>query len=191
MPGKIRTGFEHGSVVWVKAGHISVIIAIGGNLAAERFGAPLQTCAWAAGQLAGLAGLGRPVRSRWYASAAEPPGSGPRYVNGVVRLDGTPEPAALLASLQRIEAQAGRTRSAPNAPRTLDLDIISLGATVRSAPDPLLPHPRAHLRAFVLLPLRDVAPDWSHPVTGRTVGDLIAALPAHDTRPVWPVPARS
>ncbi len=72
-------------------------------------------------------------------------------------------------------------RGEPNAARTLDLDIIAMGEAgemVRSAPDPVLPHPRAHLRAFVLVPLLDVAPDWMHPVLRRPAHDLVRALPA-------------
>ena len=65
----------------------------------------------------------------------------------------------------------------PNAARTLDLDIIAIGGMVRTAPDPILPHPRAHLRAFVLLPLMDVAPTWVHPLFGKTAEELLADLP--------------
>jgi 2-amino-4-hydroxy-6-hydroxymethyldihydropteridine diphosphokinase len=82
----------------------------------------------------------------------------------------------------RIEAECGRERSMPNAARTLDLDIIGIGDVVRDAPDPILPHPRAHLRAFVLAPLADVAPDWVHPVLGQTAAALLAALPPQEIR---------
>ena len=91
------------------------------------------------------------------------------------RADESPPP--LLAALQALEARAGRRRSVANAARTLDLDIIAMGTLVREAPDPILPHPRAHARRFVLLPLADVAPGWVHPVLGMTVEALIAALP--------------
>jgi 2-amino-4-hydroxy-6-hydroxymethyldihydropteridine diphosphokinase len=77
-------------------------------------------------------------------------------------------PGPLLAALQAIEARFGRRRAEPNAARTLDLDLIDMHGLVRDTPDPILPHPRAHLRAFVLLPLLEVAPDWVHPRTGRT-----------------------
>jgi 2-amino-4-hydroxy-6-hydroxymethyldihydropteridine diphosphokinase len=102
----------------------------------------------------------------------------------VARLEGEAGPVALLARLQAIEARGGRVRGVPNAARTLDLDMIDLGGTVRPGPAPVLPHPRAHERAFVLLPLRDVAPGWCHPVLGRTVEDLIAALPPQDISPL-------
>ncbi len=83
-----------------------------------------------------------------------------------------------------IEAACGRQRGVANAARTLDLDIISMGDLIRDAPDPILPHPRAHLRAFVLAPLADVAPDWVHPVSGETAVALLAALPPQAIRPL-------
>jgi 2-amino-4-hydroxy-6-hydroxymethyldihydropteridine diphosphokinase len=85
----------------------------------------------------------------------------------------------LLAALHGIEARFGRTRTRPNAPRTLDLDLIDYDGRIESGP-PELPHPRAGLRAFVLLPLRNVAPQWTHPVSGQSVDGLIAAMPPSD-----------
>jgi len=82
--------------------------------------------------------------------------------------------------LHAIEAAFGRTRDAPDGPRTLDLDIIAIDDLVRDAPDPVLPHPRAHLRAFVLRPLAEVAPGWLHPRLHRGVADLIATLPPQE-----------
>ncbi len=90
------------------------------------------------------------------------------------------DPAALLARLQAIEAGPVATRSVANAARTLDLDIIAMDGLLRDAPDPILPHPRAHLRGFVLRPLADVAPDWVHPRLRLARPDLLvaAAMPA-------------
>jgi 2-amino-4-hydroxy-6-hydroxymethyldihydropteridine diphosphokinase len=126
--------------------------------------------------------------SRWFESAPVPPSGQPPYVNAVASLLAEPEatidPAWLLAHLMEIEVACGRERSTPNAARTLDLDIVGVGELVRDNPDPILPHPRAHLRAFVLAPLCDVAPDWVHPVLGRTAADLLAALLPQEIRPL-------
>jgi 2-amino-4-hydroxy-6-hydroxymethyldihydropteridine diphosphokinase len=115
--------------------------------------------------------------SNWWETPADPPDPrSPPYVNGVARLRGTAEPLALLRALQAIEDAAGRVRPYPNAPRTLDLDLIAVGGLLRPAPDPVLPHPRAHLRRFVLLPLAEVAPGWRHPREG-SVEALLERLP--------------
>ena len=105
-------------------------------------------------------------------------------MNGVAWLRGAAEPAALLRALQSIEDAAGRVRPYPNAPRTLDLDIVAMGRLVRAAPDPVLPHPRAHLRRFVLVPLAEVWPDWTDPTSGRSVPEMLRCLPDAPMRPV-------
>ncbi|MCW3476150.1 2-amino-4-hydroxy-6-hydroxymethyldihydropteridine diphosphokinase [Limobrevibacterium gyesilva] len=157
-----------------------ILVAIGANLPGVDGRGPLVTCRAAAEALRTLPGLRLQALSPWYETAPMPPSGQPPYVNGVARLEGVAEPAALLARLQAIEARGGRRRGAANAARTLDLDIIAMDALVRDAPDPVLPHPRAHERAFVLAPLRDVAPDWVHPRLGRTAEELLAALPPQE-----------
>jgi len=79
--------------------------------------------------------------------------------------------------LHRLEAEFGRVRSLRNAPRLIDLDLLAYGREV-SIEAPLLPHPRLAERAFVLMPLAEVAPEWRHPQSGRSVGEMIAALPS-------------
>jgi 2-amino-4-hydroxy-6-hydroxymethyldihydropteridine diphosphokinase len=164
------------------------LIALGANLPAPDGASPLRTVRRAAAALGRLPGLRPEALSRWYRTRPEPPVPGaPDFLNGVARLEGEVEdPAALLAALHAIEAGAGRTRPFPNAPRTLDLDLIAVGGMVRPAPDPVLPHPRAHLRRFVLEPLAEVAPGWRHPVLGETVEALLARLPGPPAEPLPP-----
>lgn len=160
-----------------------IFVAIGGNLPGPDSAPAIATCRAAAAALDALPGLRLRGLSRWYQTAPIPKSAQPDYINGIAHLAGEAEPAALLAALQAIEARAGRTRFAPNEARTLDLDIIAMGTLVRRAPDPVLPHPRAHERQFVLVPLADVAPGWVHPVLARTVELLIALLPDQGVRP--------
>lgn len=161
-----------------------MLIAIGANLPGPDGSPPLQTCRRAVRTLESLPGVGRCRVSRWYEAAPVPPSGQPNYINGVARFESTPDPEWMLAQLHAIEAEAGRVRGEPNAARTLDLDIIDIGGLVRDAPDPVLPHPRAHQRAFVLLPLADVAPRWVHPRLHRELDELIRALPAQEVRPL-------
>jgi 2-amino-4-hydroxy-6-hydroxymethyldihydropteridine diphosphokinase len=157
-----------------------ILIAIGANLPGPDGTPPLETCRAAARALAALAGTRLAALSGWYETEPVPPSGQPRYVNGVALLarDGpvSISPESLLTSLQSIEARFGRARGEANAARTLDLDLIDMDGLVRDTPDPILPHPRAHLRAFVLLPLLDVAPDWVHPRNGRTGRALLEAV---------------
>jgi 2-amino-4-hydroxy-6-hydroxymethyldihydropteridine diphosphokinase len=157
-----------------------ILVAIGANLPGPDGAPPVETCRAAARALATLPGSRLEAISRWYETEPVPPSGQPNYVNGVARLARSPNaaigPEELLAALQAIEVRFGRKRAEPNAARTLDLDLIDMDGLVRSAPDPILPHPRAHLRAFVLLPLLDVAPDWVHPGNGRMGRELLAGL---------------
>ena len=176
-----------------------ILVAVGANLSGADGRSPYQSCTDAVEALRRLPGLGVIAVSRWYRSAPVPRSLQPDYVNGMVRLRsrpgrGQPDPARLLSALHGIEAAQGRVRSVPDAPRTLDLDLVAMGARgrmLRDAPDPVRPHPRAHGRAFVLLPLRDVAPDWVHPRTGRDVAAMIASLPEAELSPdaISPLPS--
>ncbi|HQT83420.1 MAG: 2-amino-4-hydroxy-6-hydroxymethyldihydropteridine diphosphokinase [Acidiphilium sp. 37-64-53] len=155
-----------------------LLIAIGANLPGAEGGSPRTTCDQAVHALRNLPDIRFVALSGWYRSAPVPRDDGqPDYCNGVVRFEGEPDPAWLLASLHKIEAEFGRTRSVANAARTLDLDLIDCNGIICTEASLVLPHPRAHLRPFVLQPILDIAPDWVHPDLDLTAAALLAALP--------------
>jgi 2-amino-4-hydroxy-6-hydroxymethyldihydropteridine diphosphokinase len=151
-----------------------IVIALGANLDSPA-GPPAATIAAALDALA-QSGVEIEAVSAFFATPAWPDPSDPPYVNAVIGVETAHSPVELMDILHKIESVYGRTRSAKNEPRTLDLDLIDYHGRVEQGP-PTLPHPRMAERAFVLIPLSDIAPDWRHPVTGRSVAELIAALP--------------
>ena len=158
-----------------------IIIALGSNLpfggrtSAEIVEAAMIACA-EFGPVSGRSGLWR--------SPAWPDPADPPYVNAAMGLADGPAPEALLAGLQGIEAAFGRRRGQANAPRSLDLDIVCWKGRVCDNPSapPILPHPRAAERDFVLAPICAFAPDWRHPVLGKSAQSLLAALPERSAR---------
>lgn len=100
----------------------------------------------------------------------------PRFLNGAVLLETELPPDLLLDRLQRIEADMGRRRSFKNAPREIDIDIIFYNTLIFKGARLTLPHPRAHLRGFVLRPAAEIAPDFLHPVLQKTVKELSEKL---------------
>lgn len=145
--------------------------------------------------------------SRAYQTPAFPPGAGAPFINAVVLVRFAESPERVLAALHKIEASHGRMRHTRWAARTLDMDLLDAGghvlpdpqvvkqwmgltleAQLQQVPDQvLLPHPRAHERAFVLRPLLDVAPNWHHPVLGRSARELLQACPPDARASVLPV----
>lgn len=107
----------------------------------------------------------------------------PAFLNGVAELWGSlPEPRDLLRTCLRIETDLGRERTVTQGPRTLDLDLLLCGDLVSADERLTLPHPRMHMRAFVLRPLVDLAPEARHPVLRATVSELLRALEVADTK---------
>ena len=147
------------------------------------------------------------ARSRWFRAPAFPPGSGPDFVNGAVRATGGLTPGEVLDALHGIERALGRSRDRRWEPRACDLDLLAADrtvapdeATVRrwiglapadqtstTPPGLILPHPRLHERGFVLRPLADVAPDWRHPLLGRSVSGMLSDLPPEALADVEPL----
>lgn len=155
----------------------SVFIGLGSNLPTASEGTPREVLMAA---LAVLADSGRICllrRSRWWRSRPEPPSPQPWFVNGVIEIATALPPAPLLALLHEVEARFGRLRRQRNEARTLDLDLLAYGQCV-SAPSEaiVLPHPRLHLRRFVLAPFCEIAPTWWHPRLRRTAAELLATV---------------
>lgn len=144
-------------------------VGLGANLGDAAFA--MRSAAAALGSLAqtALVALSSVYRS------APVESSGADYLNAVALLRTELAAPALLAQLQRIEHEHGRERPYPNAPRTLDLDLLMYGNQRMARPELTLPHPRAHLRAFVLRPLAELAPELELAGRGR-VGELLAQV---------------
>lgn len=181
-----------------------ILVALGANQpndVASRGQGPAHTLQRAVEDLIGL-GLKLQAQSQYYATPCFPAGAGPDYVNAAAAFDLPTDlsPRDILSLLHRVEAEHGRKRLGRWAARTLDLDLLAIGDLVlpdaathrywrdlaledqaRLAPEQLiLPHPRLADRAFVLVPLAEIAPHWSHPILGQSVLDMRDALPAGD-----------
>ncbi|MGH7012722.1 MAG: 2-amino-4-hydroxy-6-hydroxymethyldihydropteridine diphosphokinase [Stellaceae bacterium] len=161
-----------------------IFVALGANLPSN-VGPPRATFEAA---LVSLAQEGGEIvaRSRFYRSSPVPKLDQPDYLNAVVAVASELDPVALLAVLAGIETRFGRRRGAPNAARSLDLDLVAYNNLVRDVA-PVLPHPRMHERVFVLLPLAEIAPTWRHPRLQVPIAELIQALTPTvraDIRPV-------
>jgi 2-amino-4-hydroxy-6-hydroxymethyldihydropteridine diphosphokinase len=161
--------------------HQRIFIALGANQAYRSSG-PLENLQSALKALES-AGITICCTSRAWRSPAWPDPADPPYVNACAEVATDLSAVELMALLHSIEASHGRRRTVKNAPRTLDLDLIDYrGRVLGSATDAdlVLPHPRAVDRAFVLLPLQDIAPDWRDPVSGMNLDALITRLPRAD-----------
>lgn len=142
---------------------ITAFIALGANL-----GDPAAALRQAMDDLAQLDGICLRQRSSLYLSAPVD-SSGPDYVNAVVEIQTSLSAPALLAALQRLESLAGRERPYRNAPRRLDLDVLTYGDVRIDTEALTLPHPRMTERAFVLIPLAEIAPERVSPAQLRGV----------------------
>lgn len=170
------------------------LVALGGNATSPR-GGSRDTVIAALSELKSR--FGDLEVSGLYQTPAFPAGSGPDFVNAACAFHSDLGAADVLAALHQIEADFGRLRQERWGARTLDLDLIAVGADIQ--PDPatfdqwfglplevqkvetpselILPHPRLQDRAFVLVPLADIAPNWVHPVFGKTIRQMLDDLP--------------
>lgn len=182
-----------------------VLIALGANLPGPYGNAETSVRA-AEKQLVDMS-AGAFCLSRLFRTPAFPTGSGPDFVNAAAMMEWGGAPKELLDRLQEIETALGRTRQARWEARVIDIDILAMGDLIWPDPETearwralppeaaqtetpeglILPHPRLAERAFVLGPLMDVAPNWVHPVLGRSVTELWKALPAAEKASISPI----
>lgn len=180
-------------------------VSLGAN-AASRYGNAADTLNFAISRLSGDS-VKAVQTSPFFSTPAFPIGSGPDFVNAVAEVETTLPAIEFMDFLHEIETKAGRKRNIRWEQRTLDLDLISYGDAIlpnieaqtawvtlpidrqmKIAPEELIvPHPRIQDRAFVLVPLHAVNPEWTHPVTKATITQLLAALPQADIAAIRPL----
>lgn len=142
-------------------------IALGSNL-----GDSLAILEGALEALAQIPGIEVIARSPWYQTKPIGPPQ-PDYLNGCALLQVELSPHELLETLLQVEAQFGRVRQKRWGARSLDLDLLLFNDLILDTPTLTLPHPRLHERAFVLVPLADIAPDWVEPVSQKAIAELV------------------
>ncbi len=151
-------------------------IALGSNLGDSR--AILEA---ALSTLAAIPDINLKARSNWYQTKAVGPPQ-PDYLNGCALLHVQTPPQMLLKTLLEIEAQFGRVRHERWEARSLDLDLLLYDDLILDTPHLQLPHPRMRERAFVLVPLAEIAPDWVEPVSGCAIAELVQAVDCSGVR---------
>lgn len=151
-------------------------IALGSNL-----GESLAILTDALKILAHTPGITLQAQSNWYKTEPVGPPQ-PDYLNGCALLAVQMTPQQLLETLLNVEAQFGRVRNQRNEPRTLDLDLLLFDDLILDLPNLQMPHPRMRERAFVLVPLAEIAPDWIEPVSGKAIAQLVQTVDCSGVR---------
>lgn len=153
---------------------VSCAIGLGSNLGDSK-----QTLEASLHALCQVDGISLLAKSRWYRTKPFGPPQ-PDYLNGCALLQVTLTPTELLDTMLAIERQFGRVRLGRNQPRTIDLDLLMFGDWMVNTPNLQIPHPRMNDRAFVLVPLAEIAPNWREPATGRTILELTRSIDCSD-----------
>lgn len=162
--------------------HHHIFLGIGANLSISGHDNPKSGCLAAIDYLTADGMITVDAISPWYRTEPVPVSDQPWFYNAVVKIKTDLSPSDLINRIHNVETEMGRVRKVRNEARVIDIDIIDYAGQVRES-DPILPHPRMHLRAFVLYPLRDLAGDWVHPHSGIGIDDLITELGDQNIQP--------
>jgi len=152
-----------------------ILIGLGANLNSKYGYSPSQSLQRAAKELE-MRGVTLIAGSHIWKSAPVPISGQPWYHNAVCSIDTKLSPTELLQLIASIEEDAGRVRNGRNESRVLDLDILAYNQEFIRTDDLQVPHPRMHERAFVLYPLQEIADDWVHPSSGKTIEEMTTFL---------------
>lgn len=153
-----------------------ILIGMGANLP-SRFGSPIETLNEVFKTLGKIGVNPKKISPIYRTEPIDVPDEQPWYHNVVISVETDLTPDGLLSALNVVEIEFGRVRSVKNAARVIDLDIIAYNDETLTSDRLTVPHSAMCERAFVLYPLRDIAPNWMHPVSGKTIDALIEALP--------------
>ena len=153
----------------------NLIIAVGGNISNADGEHPTKLCDSAIDLLKGFK-IFVNGQSNWYISDPLPISSQPKYFNKVITAKSSLNELEILNILHSIEKKFGRIRKKVNEPRMIDLDLIDCFGLILNKKNIILPHPRAHLRRFVMEPLLEINPNWHHPIYNLKVSEILKKL---------------
>ena len=119
--------------------------------------------------------------SKFYETPSYPNKKNPKFINIVIEIEYNLDPEMLLKKIFLIEKKMERKRNTKNEPRTCDIDIIDFKGLIKNQKNVVLPHPKMHKRNFVLFPLKEICPNWTHPITNENIDILIKNL-SHSAR---------
>ena len=155
--------------------HKKIIVGIGGNLFSKEGLHPVQICQEAIKLLKPMSIIVE-KQSSWYRSDPIPKSDQPKFFNSVLVASTTLNQLDVLNSLHVIEKKFGRIRKNINEARIIDLDLIDYSSKIHKSNDIILPHPRAHLRRFVMQPLYEIEKNWIHPILKTSVAEILEQL---------------